>query len=159
MGYRIELKTWQVRGEEAKEKLLARKKAVQIAFFEKLGLRVDFPKDSGSGTSNDGNTARRAFREPFIFSEITRVDTELIKRLANILWVVNSFRKINLTTFSTAWKLINYFVDCTIGFTCLHRFTSFLYIVQKLLRDSFCLSVCFRKRRKNLGIKTTRISD
>ena len=98
IGYRIHLQKWQVRGEEDKAKLAERKKAIQIDFIQKLGLRVDFPaqNSSGSGTSNDGNTARRSFQNPSLFSSITGVNEELITRLANILSLVNSFQKINL---------------------------------------------------------------
>ena len=47
---------------------------MQEEFKTKLGLLVDFPKTSGSGTSNDGNTSRRAFEKSEIFSSITGVD-------------------------------------------------------------------------------------
>ena len=33
-----------------------------VKLKEKLGLVVDIPKSGGSGTSNDGNTARRFFQ-------------------------------------------------------------------------------------------------
>ena len=39
----------------------------------------------GAGSSNDGNTARRAFRNEKTFAEITRVSEELIHRLHAIL--------------------------------------------------------------------------
>ena len=48
-----------------------------------MGLLVDIPKIGGSGSTNDGNTARRAFDNAKLFSEITGVDLELIERLSN----------------------------------------------------------------------------
>ncbi len=48
-------------------------------FKEVMGLRVDFVKQ-GSGTSNDGNTARRFFENPEVTASITLVDETLINR-------------------------------------------------------------------------------
>ena len=64
---------------------------MQEEFKTKLGILVDFPKMSGSGTSNDGNTSRRAFEKKEIFSCITGVDLEPIKRIHKILLLINSF--------------------------------------------------------------------
>ena len=41
-----------------------------------MGLRVDEPRAGGSGNSNDGNTARRAFRSPADFAACTGVDQD-----------------------------------------------------------------------------------
>ena len=48
-----------------------------------MGLRVDEPRAGGSGNSNDGNTARRAFRSPAEFAACTGVDQELIDRVGS----------------------------------------------------------------------------
>ena len=90
ISYRLPIKKWQIRGELDVKKCNNRKKIIQSEFWNKLGLLVDFPKDSGSGTSNDGNTARRAFQNYKLFSEITGVDEFLIWRLYNILCIINS---------------------------------------------------------------------
>ena len=42
------------------------------------------------GTTNDGNTARRAFRNYKKFAEITEIDETLIWRIHSILCLVNS---------------------------------------------------------------------
>lgn len=55
------------------------KARIQNEFKERMGLRVDFVKQ-GSGTTNDGNTARRFFAEPEITASITMVDENIIKR-------------------------------------------------------------------------------
>ena len=47
-------------------------------FKNKFALVVDQPK-VGSGNSNDGNTARKAFQNFTDFSKITRIDEDLIK--------------------------------------------------------------------------------
>ena len=49
-------------------------------FKELLNLDVNQPRDGGKGSSNDGNTARTAFDNPEIFSYITGISVELIKR-------------------------------------------------------------------------------
>lgn len=44
-----------------------------------MGLLVDIPK-SGYGTTNDGNTVRRFFKNPHLTTTITDVDEPLIFR-------------------------------------------------------------------------------
>lgn len=51
-----------------------------------LGITVDIVKQV-SGTTNDGNMARRFFEDPEIVAKITGVDAILIKRIAVILQV------------------------------------------------------------------------
>jgi hypothetical protein len=62
ISYRLDFKKWQVRQPEERELFANRKKRVQEDFKTQLGLLVDHVKPGGSGTSNDGNTARRLFR-------------------------------------------------------------------------------------------------
>ena len=82
--YRMEVKTWSVRGAMKKE-VRSRKAKIQRQFRERAGLVVDQPRAGGTGTSNDGNTARRAFGDPKTFSEITGVDEEVIHPTASRL--------------------------------------------------------------------------
>ena len=58
------------------------------------------PKDSGSGTTNDGNTARKAFRNYKVFSEITGVSEYLIKRLWILLCLINSNHNVDPKKFN-----------------------------------------------------------
>jgi hypothetical protein len=44
----------------------------------------------GSGTTNDGNTARRFFENPDISAEIPGLDVELIHRFAVLLQALSS---------------------------------------------------------------------
>ena len=83
---------------EQKASVEESKKRIQRRFREELGLTVDMPKQ-GFGTSNDGNTARRAFANEAVFADIVRVNIELVKRLKNILITVNSGYEINLEIF------------------------------------------------------------
>ena len=49
ISYRLPIKRWDIRGDSAKKKCTAKKQQIQSEFWNKLGLLVDFPKDSGSG--------------------------------------------------------------------------------------------------------------
>lgn len=95
----MDLKTWAVRGDDNKGVMMERKRKVQAEFRRQLGLHVDQPRAGGSGTSNDGNTARRAFADPPAFSEITGVDQGLIERLQTILEAINSAEPIDADKF------------------------------------------------------------
>ena len=63
-----------------------------------MGLIVDEPKP-GFGNSNDGNTARRFFKNPDIAAEITKLDKDFIIKMHTILIVVSSGHKINICKF------------------------------------------------------------
>lgn len=58
IAYRLEIKSWQVRGSENKCNVQRRKTIIQEKFRSEMGLLVDMPKQS-CGNTNDGNTARR----------------------------------------------------------------------------------------------------
>ncbi|KAL6433588.1 hypothetical protein ACFW04_006582 [Cataglyphis niger] len=53
-----------------------------------MGLIVDIPKQ-GSGTTNDGNTARRFFQNSGVVSIITDIDENVIKRFGIILKIIS----------------------------------------------------------------------
>ena len=71
---------------------MERKKKIHDEFL-KLGLRIDEPRDSGSGTSNDGNTARRCFAKAELFAKLVGVPVELVKSL-HYIWIALSCGKI-----------------------------------------------------------------
>ena len=48
---------------------------------DEIGLLVDTPRAGGSGTTNTGNTARKAFQNESKFAEILGIDLELIHRI------------------------------------------------------------------------------
>ena len=58
--------------------------------WDKMHLHVDQPRVGGSGTSNDGNTARRAFSQEQLFAAATSVHQGLIHRFAVILQTLAS---------------------------------------------------------------------
>ena len=55
-----------------------RKREIQEQFWNKMGLHVHKPKSNGSGLTNDGNTARKAFLNPELFASITNVDVDFL---------------------------------------------------------------------------------
>jgi len=98
ISYRIELRKWHVKGND-KIELEARKHKVQAAFWNDMGLHVDKPRQNGSGNTNDGNTARRAFSNPKLLSSILGIDHSLIQRLHVILIAINCHYPINSEKF------------------------------------------------------------
>ena len=79
----MENQKFQARTEKEKLSVNLRKNLIKSKFREKLSLIVDQPK-VGFGNSNDGNTPS-SFENSEIFSEITRVDIEFIKRMHIVL--------------------------------------------------------------------------
>lgn len=60
---------------------------------------MDKPKCGGSGTSNDGNTARKFFKQLDESSEITGLSKSLLERCSVILRCISSGFKINIIKF------------------------------------------------------------
>lgn len=91
IAYRLCLQqpTHQVRKPDDKQTVQITKADVQQRLQAALGLRVDEPRSGGSGNSNDGNTARRAFKSPKEFAACTGVSEDLIRRLLIILEAVS----------------------------------------------------------------------
>lgn len=109
VAYKLPLKKWQARGND-KKIVLDNKARIQKEFRERCGLIVDKPKP-GFGNTNDGNTARRFFRNPELSAEITKIDIELIKKMHIIMIVVSSGHEINVVKFREfAQNTARYFV-------------------------------------------------
>jgi len=89
IAYRLPLGVWKVTSTEHKKVLQERKSRIQKDLRTMLGLNVDMPKSGGSGTTNDGNTARTAFKNIVIFAEITELNLELLKRFQTILIAIS----------------------------------------------------------------------
>ena len=98
IAYRLDVKVWQVKEKESKEKVKARKELIQTRFKMETGLRIDMPTQQ-AGNSNDGNTARRFFRDENKTAEITGIDIELLKGFHIILEALASGFPINLDAF------------------------------------------------------------
>ena len=88
ISYRLTFKQWQIRTESHRQAKEEAKKTVQQNMKSQMGLIVDTPRAGGSGNTNDGNTARKAFKNAGKFAEITGVEVELIRRLHIILQAV-----------------------------------------------------------------------
>lgn len=77
------------------------------AKFKQIGLIVDKPKQGG-GNTNDGNMARRFFKDPSKSAEITE-NENLIRRLGVILQVISCSYEINVSAFANyvedKWQL------------------------------------------------------
>lgn len=98
IAYRLDFKKWAARGQEHKDLLENRKRIIQNKFKDELNLLIDIVKQ-GSGTTNDGNTARRFFEFPDITAAITGLDEELVRRFAVILQAITSGEVIELMKF------------------------------------------------------------
>ena len=98
IAYKIPIQSWQARGVESKKIVSENKKRIQKEFKEKLGLLVDRPKQ-GFGNSNDGNTARRFFKNPEVSASITGLDCDLIERFRNILITISTVFDIDTNKF------------------------------------------------------------
>jgi len=86
LSYNLPFKAWRTSNLTAEIKQET-KKYIQDQFKRRLGLLVDIVKQ-GTGTTNCGNTSRRFFQNYSVTAEITKIDENLIKRLATILEVI-----------------------------------------------------------------------
>lgn len=98
ISYNLDFKKWAARGGENKLLRKTRKELTQNEFFVVTGLMIDIVKQ-GFGTTNDGNTARRFFKDYERSSEITGVNSDLIKRFAVILQAISSGRNVDIERF------------------------------------------------------------
>lgn len=101
ISYNMEFKSWQARGDVKKVMRARKKEAVQREMRQQLGLIVDKVKDSGHGTSNDGNTVRMAFKNALIFAAITGIDLDLIKRIHTIWIAISSPLELDVGKFES----------------------------------------------------------
>lgn len=100
ISYRLIIKKWAITTDEHKEEIKNRKMEIQKKFKDEMGLIIDRPKP-GFGTSNDGNTARRFFKNHEKSATITGLDDELLKRFYIILTTLSSGYEINVDKFES----------------------------------------------------------
>lgn len=111
VSYRLKIKKWQVT-KDLKDEVNKRKVKIQQLLRTEIGILVDYPKQGGSGNSNDGNTARRFFQNPNIVSRITGFDCTIIARFSVILQALACGYAINVNAFHTyAFKTAQMFVS------------------------------------------------
>ena len=77
------------------------KRDVQAALRQRLRLRANEPRAGGSGNSNDGNTARRAFRSSAKFAACPGVDERLIQDLHVILQAISRFHRLDTSALAS----------------------------------------------------------
>lgn len=87
LAYRLDYKEWKCDTEHQKILARIRKGIIQERFRDETGLLIDYVKQ-GFGNTNDGNNARRFFRDPVKAAEITKVDVNLIIKVGAISEVV-----------------------------------------------------------------------
>ena len=100
IAYRLPFQKWRAQSDEDKSAMAERKKQIQDLFRSQLGLKVDQPKP-GYGTSNDGNTARRAFSDETKFANICGLEENLVHRFHMILIALSSGLPMNPQKFGT----------------------------------------------------------
>lgn len=79
--------------------MAVRKSYIQKVMWQNFGLRVDKPKAGGSGNTNDGSTARRAFGNPKLFANFLGLNEELIQNFQTILIALSCQLPIDATEF------------------------------------------------------------
>lgn len=98
ISYRLNLKKWQIRNQDDKKVMKERKDFVINKLKSEMSLLVDMPKQ-GYGTSNDGNTARRFFRDYVTSASITGLSEDFLKRLHTILTTMSCGYTVNIEAF------------------------------------------------------------
>lgn len=83
-----------------------------------MGLLVDYPKSGGSGTTNNGNTARRIFEDSSKSSKITGIRNTLIEKFGAILQTLPSGFEIDSEAFRLeALETANLFVELYVWYS------------------------------------------
>lgn len=124
--YRLDIKSWQSRGDDAKHSVDERKKKIQDRFRKETGLLVDVVKQ-GSGTTNNGNSARRFFQDPEKTADITGLDVDLVRRIGVVLQCISSGEKIVVNKFN------KYCIDTAKMFSNLYPWYYMPVSIHKLL--------------------------
>ena len=99
ISYKLDLKKWRIPKSE-QPAVKKRKARIQKQLRDRLGLIVDMPRPGGSGTSNDGNTARRFFQNPQI-ADILELDEKLIEKMHVVLQTLSAGFAIDADKFET----------------------------------------------------------
>lgn len=101
IAYRLNIKKWKVTTVENKQEFSRRKAEVQDILWRELGLKVDLPKAGGCGTTNDGNTARRAFQQPELFANCLGLNVDLVRNFQTILIALSCHLPIDSSKFKS----------------------------------------------------------
>lgn len=98
ISYNISFKQWIARTPKQKVDKENKKKTIQKTFKNTNSLIIDHVLQ-GKGTSNDGNTARRFFKEHKASAEILGIDSRIIEMFYVVLQVVSSGLSVDISKF------------------------------------------------------------
>jgi hypothetical protein len=99
VAYRPDIKKWQARGDDDSRKVKKHEELIQKKFRSEMGPLVEQAKPGGCGTTDDGNMARRFFKNPSHSTNITGLSEVLISRCAVILQALLNGHTKNLEEF------------------------------------------------------------
>ena len=103
---------WQARIEDQKNIVKLRKVEVRAEFRKKMGLVIDQPRVGGPGSSNNGNIAKRFFKQHDLSANIMNMDADLMKRLYINLATRSCGYDINSSKFKAfCWETVLLYVD------------------------------------------------
>ena len=97
----IPVRARKAKGDAAKELRQQKKREIQQKYL-RFGLHIDFPAQHGCGSSTDGNTARRAFKDYQRLARITGVNVDLLKRL---WYIALTFYSLMMTDFEVIFEI------------------------------------------------------
>lgn len=103
VSYRLEIRKWHIKQADKME-VMSRKKNIQDMMWKQMGLHINMPKHNGSGNSNDGNTARRAFSNTRLFSSVTNFDQALLHNFFVILITISTNYSVDVDKFKEFCK-------------------------------------------------------
>ncbi len=98
ISYRLTIEKWQARGVK-KQIFLKRRDEVRQKLFDNYGFHVDQPRSGGSGTSNSGTMARKAFEDPKKLARVLGLNEEIVCNLKTILVAISLTTPIDLNKF------------------------------------------------------------
>ena len=101
IAYRLKVKKRTARDPAEKLAVEQAKKTIHDELKRTMGLCVDEPRAGGAGNANDGNTARRAFREAAQFAACTGLDENIITRIHVALQAVTCFYPLDNEAFAS----------------------------------------------------------
>ena len=112
LSYRLPIGQSRIQGEANKRICRQRKREIQTDLKSEFGIRVDFPNPNGTGNSNNGNCARRAFQNPVQFAQILGLDPELVTDIKVLLICISSRYKINADAYEAfAQDVLRRYID------------------------------------------------
>lgn len=85
ISIKLPFKVWQARGDQLKASVKERENIIKKRMFKTFGLKINQPRSGGAGSSNTGNTSRKAFSEPELFAAVLELDKTFIVNLRTIL--------------------------------------------------------------------------